>query len=99
MISVHKVLAAAALTVGLAAPAFAQNISLELSDRQALMVTPSGQVMRMNVSAAGHGMMMKHGQPVKAGAIFYMSGGKLYMAWDRPMPGGKTFRDSLVEAF
>ena len=98
MFSVHKTFAAAALTVGLAAPAFAQNISMELSDRQAMMITPSGKVMRMNVGTSGHGMMMKHGQPVQAGAIFYMSGGKLYMAWDRPMHAGKMFRDELVEA-
>jgi len=98
MFSVHKTFAAAALTVGLAAPAFAQNISMELSDRQAMMITPSGKVMRMNVGTSGHRMMTKHGQPVQAGAIFYMSGGKLYMAWDRPMHAGKMFRDELVEA-
>ena len=99
MLSVRKVFAATALTIGLAAPAFAQNISMELSDRQAMMITPSGKVMRMNVGAAGHAMMMKHGQPVKAGTIFYMSGGKLYWTQDRSMEGGKMLHDALVETF
>jgi hypothetical protein len=84
---VHKIVAATAVTLSLAAPAFAQNISMELSDRQAMMITPSGQVMRMDVSATGHKMMMKYGHPVKAGTIFYMSGGQLYMAENRHTTG------------
>jgi hypothetical protein len=80
---VHKIIATTAVTLSFAAPAFAQNISMELSDRQAMMITPSGKVMRMDVSATGHNMMMKYGHRVQAGTIFYMSGGQLYMAVNR----------------
>ena len=97
MHSVHKILAATAITLSFAAPAFAQNIAMELSDRQAMMITPSGKVVRMDVTASGHKMMMKYGHPVPAGTIFYMSGGKLYMSTDRPMSGGKMLHDVLVE--
>jgi hypothetical protein len=91
----HKVVAATALTLSLAAPAFAQNISMELSDRQAMMVTPSGKIMRMDVSTSGHKMMMKYGHPVKAGTIFYMSGGQLYMAIDRHVDGRGMLVDEI----
>jgi hypothetical protein len=94
MHSLRTVFAATALTLGLAAPAFAQNISMELSDRQAMMITPSGQMMRMSVGAGGHKWMMKNATPVRAGTIFYMSGGKLYMAWNRPI-NGQRLADQL----
>ena len=94
MTTFRTALLASVITCACAAPSFAQNISMELSDRQAMMITPSGKVMRMDVSAAGHKMMMKYGHPVKAGTIFYMSGGKLYMAADRHMGS----RGMLVDA-
>jgi outer membrane lipoprotein-sorting protein len=87
MYSLRTVFAATALTLGLAAPAFAQNISMELSDRQAMMITTSGHVMRMSVGDGGHKWMMKNATQIHAGTIFYMSGGKLYMARNRPVNG------------
>jgi hypothetical protein len=55
--------------------------------------------MQMRVSDAGDKMMMRYGQPVKAGTIFYMSGGKLYMTSDRSMHDGKMLHDMLVQTF
>src|SRR5215475_7825741 len=60
MHSLQTVFAATAITVGLAAPAFAQNIAMELTDRQAMMITTSGHVMRMKVGAHGHKWMMQN---------------------------------------
>jgi hypothetical protein len=99
MRSLQKILIATGLTLSIAAPALAQNISMELSDRQAMMITPSGKVMQMRVSDAGDKMMKRYGQPVKAGTIFYMSGGKLYMTSDRSMHDGKMLHDMLVQTF
>jgi hypothetical protein len=82
---VRKVLFTGATVCALATPALAQNISMELSDRQAMMIDASGKVSRMDVTAAGHKMMMRYGTPVRAGTIFYMSGGTLYMATNRSM--------------
>jgi hypothetical protein len=97
MTKLRSVIAAAAVTLALAAPAFAQNISLELSDRQAMMIDTGGRVSRMDVGASGHKTIMRYATPVHAGTIFYMSGGKLYMAQDRPMTGGRSLHDLLVQ--
>jgi hypothetical protein len=94
MSTVRNVILATATVCALATPAFAQNISMELSDRQAMYIDASGKVSRMDVSASGHRMMMRYGKPVSAGTIFYMSGGKLYMAMNRHMSSG---RDMLVD--
>jgi hypothetical protein len=85
----RNVLLTTATVFALATPALAQNISMELSDRQAMYVDASGKVSRMDVSASGHKMMMRYARPVSAGTIFYMSGGKLYMAMNRPTSGGR----------
>ena len=98
MLSLRLVLAATAVTFALGAPAFAQNISLELSDRQGIMIDTRGHVSRLNVGPRGHAMIMKHAAPVQAGTIFYMSGGKLYMTRDRKMTGGQMLHDVLVQA-
>jgi hypothetical protein len=97
MVTLRSLVATTALTFALAAPAFAQNISMELSDRQAIMIDTGGHVSRMNVSTTGHNKLMKYATRVHAGTIFYMSGGKLYMAQDRPMAGGRSLHDVLVQ--
>ena len=97
MTLLRSTLIAAAMTVASIAPSFAQNIQLELSDRQALMVNAAGKVSKMSVNEAGHRMMMKYARPVKAGTLFgYMSGGTLYMVQDRRMAGGQSLHDMLV---
>jgi hypothetical protein len=97
MLSLRSVVAAAAVTLSLAAPAFAQNISMELSDRQAIMIDTAGHVSRMNVGSTGHALIMKHATRVRAGTIFYMSNGQLYVTRDRQMAGGKSLHDVLVQ--
>jgi len=97
MLSIRSVLAATAVTFALGAPAFAQNISMELSDRQAIMIDTAGHVSRMNVGPKGHAMIMKNATRVQAGTIFYMSGGKLYKTRDRKMTGGQMLHDVLVQ--
>jgi hypothetical protein len=97
MLSLRSVLVATAITFALAAPAFAQNISMELSDRQAVMIDTAGHVSRMNVGPRGHAMIMKYATRVQAGTIFYMSKGQLYMTRDRRMSGGRTLHDLLVQ--
>ena len=97
MLSVRSVLAALAVTFALGAPAFAQNISMELADRQAIMIDTAGHVSRMNVGPKGHAMIMKNATRVQAGTIFYMSNGHLYMTRDRRMTGGQMLHDLLVQ--
>ena len=97
MLSLRSALAATAVTFALGAPAFAQNISMELSDRQAIMIDTAGHVSRMNIGPKGHAMIMQNATRVQAGTIFYMSGGKLYMTRDRKMTGGQMLHDVLVQ--
>jgi len=97
MLNLRSVIAATAVTFALAAPALAQNISLELSDRQAMMIDTGGRVSRMDVTAKGHKVLMQYATPVRVGTIFYMSGGKLYTAHDRPMASGRSLHDVLVQ--
>ena len=96
MTSFRTIIFATAAICALATPSFAQNIQMELSDRQALMIDAYGKVSKMSLNDAGHRMMMKHAKAVKAGTFFYMSGGTLYMVQDRTMEGGKSLRDMLV---
>jgi hypothetical protein len=92
----RKFIFATAMTCAFVVPSLAQNISMELSDRQAIMIDTGGKVSRMSVNDAGHRMLMKYGKPVKAGTFFYMSHGTLYMVQDRRMAGGQSFHDMLV---
>jgi hypothetical protein len=96
MTPLRKIIFATAAICALATPSFAQNIQMELSDRQALMIDSHGKVSKMSLNASGHRMMMKYARPVKAGTFFYMSGGTLYMVQDRRMAGGHSLRDMLV---
>jgi hypothetical protein len=98
MTSLRNVILASAVTCAFVTPAFAQNIALELSDRQAMMIDTGGKVSKMSLNDAGHRMMMKYAKPVKAGTIFYMSGGTLYMVQDRRMSNGEMLREMLIHA-
>jgi hypothetical protein len=89
MFSLRSMLAAAAVTLALGAPAFAQNISLELSDRlgiQGIMPNAVGPVSRPN----GHTIVMKYTGRVET-SVFYRSNGPLYATRDG--------REQLVRAF
>jgi hypothetical protein len=99
MLSFRTALIASAVTLGLGMPAFAQDIMMEIKDRGGIIVEPSGKVMRMTLNDKGHAMMMKYGHPVKAGTIFFMNGGRLYMAQDRTMSNGVSLREMLIRTF
>jgi hypothetical protein len=73
MLSLRSVLAATAVTFALGAPAFAQNISLELSDRlgiQGTTLNAAGPVSRPN----SHTIIMKHTGRIETN-VFYRSNG------------------------
>jgi hypothetical protein len=99
MLSFRTALVASAITLALGMPAFAQDIMMEIRDRGGIIVEPSGKVMRMTLNDKSHAMMMKYGHPVKAGTIFFMSGGALYVAQDRMMSNGVSLREMLIRSF
>jgi len=78
MLSLRSVIAATAVTFALAAPAFAQNISLELADRlgtQAITVDAS------RVSSIRHSVVMKHAGRIETSFV-YRSNGPRYVTVD-----------------
>jgi len=91
-----RVLVAAAAVCLYAVPARAQE-TYDLKDRMSFFVMPDGKVVRMTapVGTRGHTELMKSGREVKTGTIFYMSGGKLYMANDTKMPSGMMLMDAI----
>ena len=99
MFSFRTALIASVVTLGFGVPAFAQNVMMEIADRGGIVVGSSGKVERFSGSEGSLAMMKKYGHPVKAGTIFYMSGGTLYMAEDRRMANGQSLREMLVRAF
>jgi hypothetical protein len=99
MSSLRTALIASVMTLAFGAPAFAQNIMMEIADRGGIIVDSHGKVERFSGSERAQAMMKKYGHPVKAGTIFYMSGGTLYMAQDRRMAGGVSLREALVRSF
>jgi hypothetical protein len=91
MLSFRSVLAATAVTLALGAPAFAQNISLELSDRLGIQgVTADAVGPASHRSLNGHTIVMRHAGPVQT-SVFYRSNSSLYAA-----PDG---REQLVRTF
>jgi hypothetical protein len=85
MLTIRSIFAAAAVTFALAAPAFAQNISLELSDRlgvQGIMPDTASPGSRLNVRPSGHALVMKHAVPGQTGTIVYWSYGPVYATRD-----------------
>jgi hypothetical protein len=90
MLSLRSVLAATAVTFALGAPAFAQNISLELSDRlgtQAIAVDTATSVSHLN--STRH-VVMKQAGRIKT-SIVYRSNDPRYATVDG--------REQLVRTF
>jgi hypothetical protein len=73
MLSLRSVLAATAVTFALGAPAFAQNISLELSDRLGIQGTTLNAVHPVS-RPNGHAIVMKHTGRIET-SIFYRTNG------------------------
>src|SRR5262245_46443760 len=92
MKSLRSALVGAAMVCAVAAPASAQSLSPEsntLTERNVYLFTMTGEMIHMRVSDATHAMMMRHFKPMAAGTMIYVSGGRVYMARDRRMAGGK----------
>ena len=91
MLSLRSILAATAVTFALAAPAFAQNISLELADRlgtQAVTVDNAGSVSRL--TSTHRPVVMKHSGRIETSFV-YRSNGARYATVDG--------REQLVRTF
>ncbi len=91
-----RVIVVAAALCAYAIPASAQD-AWDVKDRMSFFVMPDGKVVRMTtpVGTRGHTELMRSGREVKAGTIFYMTGGKLYMAEDTKMPSGMMLMDAI----
>jgi hypothetical protein len=96
MKTLGRVFVAAAALCVYAVPVSAQD-AWDIKDRMSFFVMPDGKVVRMTnpVGTRGHTELMKSGREVKAGTIFYMTGGKLYMAQDTKMPSGMMLMDAI----
>ena len=82
-----KILVATALALSFAAPVLAQEESA-LGERN-VYAFMNGKMVHMKVGDATHAMIMKEFKPMAAGTLIYASGGKLYIATDKKMDGGK----------
>ena len=98
MKTIRNLLAASAVAMAFATPAFAQGGGGELETGRFMYVGMDGKMMTVAANTKSSAMMMKYAKPVKAGTIFFRSGGTLYMAQDRKMTGGvmlfQMMRDS-----
>ena len=97
MTTIRNLLAASVVAMAFATPAFAQGGG-ELETGRFMYVGMDGKMTTVTANAKSTAMMMKYAKPVKAGTIFFRSGGTLYMAQDRKMTGGvmlfQMMRDS-----
>ena len=78
-----------------AAPTLAQEGMNALAELQMMYLDQQGQMSRWRAGKGSHQRMMRVGKPVPAGTIFYRSGGKLYMAQNKRMAGGKWLVDEF----
>src|SRR5262245_49917740 len=83
------------VTVAGAAPAAAQEEQNVLRENAMMYVDSLGRMSQWKAGQGSHARMMRMGRPLPAGTIVYHSGGRLYMAMNRKMTGGKR----LVEMF
>jgi hypothetical protein len=92
-------IASLAVMATLASPAFAQGGAegAMFSEGTVLMVTPSGQIMRRQVTdAAMVNMMTSDATPMTAGTMIMMHGGKMYVVHDKKMSDGKMISEKLA---
>lgn len=86
-------IAASALALTIALPAVAQEQNT-LNERNVYLFM-DGKMIRMAVDDAKHAMIMKEFRPLANGTMIYASGGKLYMAQDKKMNGGKMMSTEI----
>jgi hypothetical protein len=94
-----KTIASLALIGTFALPAFAQGGAegTMFTNDTVLMVTPSGQIMRRQMTdAAMSEMMIKEATPMTAGTMIMMHGGKMYMLPDKKMSDGKMISEKMM---
>lgn len=82
-----KLAVASIVALSCVVPALAQEENT-LAERNVYLFM-NGKMVQMHATDATHAMIMKEFKPAPAGVMFYVSGGKLYMAQDRKMSGGK----------
>lgn len=96
MTMLRSLLLTSAVVVACASPALAQVEEQNVLRENAMMYVDSlGKMSQWRAGQGSHARMMRVGRPVPAGTIFYRSGGRLYMAMNKKMTGGKW----LVEMF
>jgi hypothetical protein len=82
------------VSLALASMVYAEDvISNEWRDRQAFFLNPAGKITIVNMTDAGHAMMMKDARPLEGRVMIYRSGGKFYLLEDKKMPDGTMMFD------
>ena len=88
-----RLIAASALALSFAVPAFAQE-ETALNERNVYLFM-NGKMVHMAVDTAKHDMIMKSFKALPNGTMIYASGGKLYMAQDTKMSSGKMMSTEI----
>lgn len=99
MTTVRKAFLTAAVVLACATPGATPTLAQEgmnaLAELQMMYLDQQGKMSRWNAGKGSHARMMRVGKPVPAGTIFYRRGGKLYMAQNKRMAGGKWLVDEF----
>jgi hypothetical protein len=92
-----KIVAAAMLmgAVTLSTGAFALE-EIDVKDRMAFFLNPTGKVVMHTMNDNAFAFAMKNAREVPQGAVFFRSGGKVYLMENKKM-GNKTAIDLLTE--
>lgn len=90
--------AIALMSLAFATPALAQD-NMMMKDNMGMMMSPEGEMTMMSapMDQATMELAMKNAQPVPDNAIFFMSGGKMYMMQDTKMENGMMMSDGMMK--
>jgi hypothetical protein len=88
-----RLVAASALALSFAMPAFAQE-ETTLKERNVYLFM-NGKMVHMAVDSAKHDMIMKSFKPLPNGTMVYASGGKFYLAQDTKTSSGKMMSTEI----
>ena len=87
---VSKLLIASAIALSFAAPALAQE-----SRPNVYIFMPNGQMVKMEVNESTQPMIMKHFKRMRVGTMVYVNAGRVYVAQDRMMHGGRMMSEMI----